>query len=161
MAETEQTVHDEYFLLWVLIAQTKDAILRARERDYARYGITNDRRAVLYAIERNGGSATPVEISRNLFRELHSVTEMLKRMEADGLITREKTSGRSRIVAQDHREGTRRLQRVAAQRDRQAGLLGLDEEGARASAVVAHEGPRPRPSGPRHPRVAAQPRAPR
>jgi DNA-binding MarR family transcriptional regulator len=95
MAEPEQVpVLDEYFLLWVLIAQTKDAILRARERDYARYGISNDRRAVLSAIERNGGSATPVEISRNLFRELHSVTEMLKRMEADGLITREKTSGR-------------------------------------------------------------------
>jgi MarR family transcriptional regulator, organic hydroperoxide resistance regulator len=90
---------DEYSLLWVLMAQTKDAILRARERDYARYGISNDRRAVLYAIQCNGGSATPVEISRNLLRELHSVTEMLKRMEADGLITREKVSGRSRIVA--------------------------------------------------------------
>ncbi len=98
-------VVDEYFLLWVLIAQTKDAMLRARERDYARYGISNDRRAVLYAIERNGGSATPVEISRNLFRELHSVTEMLKRMEADGLITREKTSGRSRIVAKITEKG--------------------------------------------------------
>jgi len=105
MAATEQTVQDEYFLLWVLIAQTKDAILRARERDYARYGISNDRRAVLYAIERSGGSATPVEISRNLFRELHSVTEMLKRMEADGLITREKTPGRSRIVAKITEKG--------------------------------------------------------
>ncbi|HEX5642573.1 MAG TPA: MarR family transcriptional regulator [Thermoleophilia bacterium] len=105
MAETEPSVQDEYFLLWVLLAQTKDAILRARERDYARYGITNDRRAVLYAVERNGGSATPVEISRNLFRELHSVTEMLKRMEADGLITREKTSGRSRIVAKITEKG--------------------------------------------------------
>ena len=105
MAETEQSVQDEYLLLWVLLAQTRDAILRARERDYARYGITNDRRAVLDAIERNGGSATPVEISRNLFRELHSVTEMLKRMEADGLITREKTSGRSRIVAKITEKG--------------------------------------------------------
>jgi len=106
MAETDETpVLDEYFMLWVLIAQTKDAILRARERDYARYGISNDRRAVLYAIESNGGSATPVEISRNLFRELHSVTEMLKRMEADGLITRENTSGRSRIVAKITEKG--------------------------------------------------------
>ena len=92
-------IANEYFLLWVLIAQTKDAILRARERDYARFGISNDRRAVLYAIESNGGAATPVEISRSLLRELHSVTEMLKRMEEDGLILREKTSGRSRIQA--------------------------------------------------------------
>ncbi len=88
---------DEYFVLWVLIAQTKDAILRARERDYARFGISNERRAVLYIIQNNGGRATPVEIARDLFRELHSVTEMLKRMEKDGLIERYKGSGRSKV----------------------------------------------------------------
>lgn len=98
-------VANEYFQLWALIAQTKDAILRARERDYARYGISNDRRAVLYAIESNGGVATPVEISRSLFRELHSVTEMLKRMEEDGLILREKASGKSRIQARLTEQG--------------------------------------------------------
>jgi len=31
--------------------------------------------------------ATPVDIARDLFRELHSVTEMLVRMEKDGLVT--------------------------------------------------------------------------
>ena len=84
-------------MLWVLIAQTKDAILRARERDYARFGISNERRAVLFIIQNNGGRTTPVEIARDLFRELNSVTEMLKRMEKDGLIKREKAAGRSRI----------------------------------------------------------------
>jgi DNA-binding MarR family transcriptional regulator len=88
---------DEYFMLWVLIAQNRDAILRARERDYARFGISNERRAVLYIIQNNGGRATPVEIARDLFRELHSVTEMLKRMENDGLIKRYKGSGRSKV----------------------------------------------------------------
>jgi DNA-binding MarR family transcriptional regulator len=95
--EDEELTSDEYFMLWVLIAQTKDAILKARERDYARFGISNDRRAILVIIENNGGQATPVEIARALFRELHSVTEMLKRMEADGLVTRYKGSGRSKI----------------------------------------------------------------
>jgi DNA-binding MarR family transcriptional regulator len=88
---------DEYFALWVLIAQTKDAILRARERDYAQYGISNERRSVLFIVQNNGGRATPVDIARDLFRELHSVTEMLKRMEADGLITRYKGTGRSKV----------------------------------------------------------------
>jgi DNA-binding MarR family transcriptional regulator len=88
---------DEYFMLWALIAQNRDAILRARERDYARYGISNERRAVLFIIQNSGGHATPVEIARGLFRELHSVTEMLKRMEADGLISRHKGPGRSKI----------------------------------------------------------------
>ena len=85
-----RSVSDEYFMLWVLIAQTKDAILRARELEYARYGISNERRAILAIIQRNGGRSTPVDIARDLFRELHSVTEMLVRMERDGLIVRHK-----------------------------------------------------------------------
>ncbi|HTX68026.1 MAG TPA: MarR family transcriptional regulator [Thermoleophilia bacterium] len=88
---------DDPFLLWVLIAQTKDAILKARQRDYARFGISDDRRAILYIIMDNGGRATPVIIARNLFRELHSVTEMLKRMEKDGLVERRKGTGRSKV----------------------------------------------------------------
>lgn len=95
--ERETSGSDEYFLLWVLIAQTKDAILKARERDYARYGISNERRAVLWDVQNNGGSSTPVAIARNLFRELHSVTELLKRMEKDGLIERREGTGRSRV----------------------------------------------------------------
>lgn len=98
MFETSGTVpSDEYFTLWVLVAQTKDAILRARERDYARFGIGNDRRAVLFVIQNSGGRATPVEIARALFREINSVTEMLKRMEKDGLVERHDGSGRSKV----------------------------------------------------------------
>ena len=74
--EATERLPDEHFMLWILVAQTKDAILGARERDYARYGISNERRAVLYMIENHGGRATPVEIARDLFHELHSVTEL-------------------------------------------------------------------------------------
>jgi DNA-binding MarR family transcriptional regulator len=90
-------VPDEYLKLWVLIAQTKDAISKAREREYARYGINNERRAILYIIANNGGQAKPVDIAREIFRELHSVTELLKRMEEDGLLTRSQSSSRSRF----------------------------------------------------------------
>jgi DNA-binding MarR family transcriptional regulator len=95
--KTQGYAADDPFLLWVLIAQTRDAILKARQRDYARYGISDDRRAILYIIISNGGTATPVVIARNLFRELHSVTEMLKRMEKDGLVERRKGTGRSKV----------------------------------------------------------------
>jgi DNA-binding MarR family transcriptional regulator len=106
MADEGQTpVPDEFFSLWVLIAQTKDAILRARERDYARYGISNERRAVLFILKNNGGRAAPVDIARNLFREIHSVTEMLKRMEADGLIIRHKGTGRSKVEVEPTEKG--------------------------------------------------------
>jgi len=48
MPDDDQRVpDDDYFVLWVLIAQTRDALLRAREREYSRFGISNERRAIL------------------------------------------------------------------------------------------------------------------
>ena len=96
---------DEYFVLWVMVAQTKDAVLKARQRDYARFNISNERRAVLWCIQNNGGQATPVEIARQLFRELHSVTEMLNRMNKEGLIERYKSSGKSRVIVRLTKKG--------------------------------------------------------
>jgi DNA-binding MarR family transcriptional regulator len=95
--EVQAPAPDEFFYLWVLLAQIRDAMLRARDRDYAQVGISNERAAILYIIEANGGHATPVEITREFFRELHSVTGMLKRMEDAGLISRHKGSGRSKV----------------------------------------------------------------
>jgi DNA-binding MarR family transcriptional regulator len=91
-----EIVPDEDFALWVLVAQTKDAILRARQTEYVRFGISNERRTVLWIIQSYGGRATPVEIARRFFRELQSITEMLKRMEKADLVSRHRGSGRSK-----------------------------------------------------------------
>ena len=125
--EYEGPVPDEYFLLWVLIAQTKDAILKARERDYARFGISNERRAVLWDIQNNGGQAAPVDIARNLFRELHSVTELLKRMEKDGLITRREGAGRSKVEVKTKAERERLTSYLWKLRSRALQDLGVPE----------------------------------
>ncbi len=90
--------NDEFFTLWVLLAQTKDAILKARHRDLERFHINPERRAILWDIQNNNGQSTPVEIARQLYRELHSVTEMLKRMEKEGLISKSKKSGRASTI---------------------------------------------------------------
>ncbi len=81
---------DEFFNLWVLIAQTKDAFLKARQREYDRFNITNERRAVLWSIQYYGGKATPTQIARYLFRELNSVSEILTRMQGERLIKKYK-----------------------------------------------------------------------
>lgn len=129
--EGQEPVVDEFFYLWVLIAQTRDAMLRARERDYARFGITNERQAVLYIIDSNGGHATPVDIARDLFRELHSVTGMLKRMEDAGLISRHEGPGRSKVEVRlteqgrdvleksRHNETDKRILSVLTKRERE------------------------------------------
>jgi len=91
-------INDEFFSLWVLIAQTKDALLATREREYYQYHVKNERRAVIFSINALGGKATAVEIARFLFRKLNSVSEMLTRMEKQGLIVKVKSNGRSKVV---------------------------------------------------------------
>lgn len=109
--EERQRAVDEFFYLWVLSAQTSDALVRARERDFARFDITNERRAVLFIIENNGGRVAPVQIARELFRELHSVTELLKRMEKAGLVKRHRGTGRSKVEVTLTEEGRDVLER--------------------------------------------------
>jgi DNA-binding MarR family transcriptional regulator len=94
--DMEELQADEFFRLWVIVAQTKDAILRARQIEYEPYGINNERRTLLWVIQSYGGSASPVQIARRLFRELQSITEMLGRMEKGGLVSRRPGSGRSK-----------------------------------------------------------------
>jgi DNA-binding MarR family transcriptional regulator len=93
-----EQANDEFFTLWALIAQAKDALLAARQREYNRFHIKNERRAVLFSIQINGGQSTPSEIARFLFRKINSVSEMLKRMEKQGLIKRHKVPGKTRVV---------------------------------------------------------------
>ena len=93
-----EIIDDEYFKLWVLIAQAKDAILAVREREYYQYNVRNERRAVIMGIVALGGEATTVEIARLLFRKINSVSEMLVRMEEQGLIERVKHTGRSKMA---------------------------------------------------------------
>jgi DNA-binding MarR family transcriptional regulator len=100
---------DESFGLFVLLAQTKDAILRARQMEYAPYGISNERRALLWVIQSYGGEATPSEIGRRFFRELQSITEMLKRMEKAGLVSKRQGSGRAKTVVKLTEKGSETL----------------------------------------------------
>jgi DNA-binding MarR family transcriptional regulator len=103
---TAQQDNNEFFISWIMLAQARDAVLKARQRDYAQFDINNERRAVLWCIQNNGGQATPVEISVQLFHELHSVTEMLNRMVREGLLKKYKGTGRSRTIVRLTKKGS-------------------------------------------------------
>ena len=77
---------DEDFTLWFLLRQACDATLRARDRELSQYDISVEEAAVLFVVQANGERATPSEISRWLFREPHSTSGLIIRMEKDGLV---------------------------------------------------------------------------
>ena len=89
---------DQDFRLWVLLHQTRDAIFKAREKELKPYGITTMECGVLFIVEAVGYKATPAEISRWLYREPHSVSVLLSRMEKKGLIKKTKDLERKNLI---------------------------------------------------------------
>jgi DNA-binding MarR family transcriptional regulator len=52
----------------------------------------------LFIVQAIGEKATPAEITRWILRKPHTVTELLKRMEKEGLVTRTKDLERKNMV---------------------------------------------------------------
>ena len=90
---------DQDYELWVLLHQACDAIVRARENELRRQvGISAMQAAVLFTVKTLKVPATPAEISRWLFREPHSVSGLLNRMEKDGLVRKVKDLERNNLI---------------------------------------------------------------
>jgi len=91
---------DEYHELCLLLHQTSTAILKAEEVDLKKFGISATKAIALFVIQALGPRATTGEISRWLFRQPHSVSGLLSRMEKDGLVRKETGSanGRKTII---------------------------------------------------------------
>ncbi|MFC1962483.1 MarR family winged helix-turn-helix transcriptional regulator [Chloroflexota bacterium] len=78
--------------------RTRRAMYKARAKELLRYGITPEEASVLVVVNTLGNKATPSEISRWLLREPHSTSELLKRMEKGGLVSRSKDLERKNMV---------------------------------------------------------------
>ena len=77
---------DGDFKLWVLLRQTCHAIVTASENELRQIGISSRQAAVLSIVKAVTVPTTPAEISRWLFRQPHTVSGLLNRMEKQGLV---------------------------------------------------------------------------
>jgi DNA-binding MarR family transcriptional regulator len=89
---------DPDYELWYLFHQTSDAMGRARENELRQIGISRMQRAVLFIVKAVKVPATPAEISRWLFREPHTVSGLLNRMEKQGLVRKVKDLERKNLI---------------------------------------------------------------
>ncbi|MEW6142442.1 MAG: MarR family transcriptional regulator [Chloroflexota bacterium] len=78
----------EYFYLWTLIRNISHLIGKIRDRELSQYGLTVMQSAALYMVNAYGERATPANIARALFRETTTVSNLLIRMEQQGLVKR-------------------------------------------------------------------------
>lgn len=77
---------DEVLTLWTLLGQTRDIIRRSIRKELEPFNVTYRQTAVLMVVKYSDGAITPAEISRQLFREPHTISAILNRMEQQGLL---------------------------------------------------------------------------
>jgi DNA-binding MarR family transcriptional regulator len=86
MFEEEVVSVDQSVALWILLRQTYIVLTKARQRELDKYQVSDETSAVLFAVSLLGRQTTPAAMSRCLFLERHSVSQILTRMEKDGLV---------------------------------------------------------------------------
>ena len=89
---------DKGYQLWVLLAQAREAMYKARQHELRRYNLSPRQSAVLFIIRAIGDKVTPAKISRWLLREPHSVSEIINRMEKQGLVKKVRDLDRKNLV---------------------------------------------------------------
>jgi DNA-binding MarR family transcriptional regulator len=89
---------DRDYELWVLLNQACFAIGRIRDDELRQFGITRMQAAILFILKAIKPPATPAEIARWLFREPHTVSGLLDRMEKRGLVRMAKNLRRKNLI---------------------------------------------------------------
>jgi MarR family transcriptional regulator, organic hydroperoxide resistance regulator len=88
---------DKHYRLWLLLTQTRSAIFKVRHKVIGQY-LHPNQAAALVSIWAMEGQITPAVLSRRLFLEPHSVSELIMRMQKKGLVSKKKDKKRGNVV---------------------------------------------------------------
>jgi DNA-binding MarR family transcriptional regulator len=93
----DQLELDEYYMVWLLLSQTRSAIFKVRHKKVGQY-LHPNQAAALVSVWALDGQITPAMLARRLFLEPHSVSELIIRMEKKGLVRKTRDSKRGNVV---------------------------------------------------------------
>ena len=93
----ETPVFDDYYNLWLLLSQTRSAIFKVRHKKVGQY-LHPNQAAALVSIWALDGQITPAALSRRLFLEPHTASELINRMQQKGLVTKKKDREKGNVV---------------------------------------------------------------
>jgi DNA-binding MarR family transcriptional regulator len=86
MKMTESTERNENERAWQNLAVTYMTLERAAELELNRVGLTIPQAGVLYFLKTTKEPLTPMKLSRRMNRQPHTLSALLTRMEAQGLV---------------------------------------------------------------------------
>ncbi|MEW6142217.1 MAG: MarR family transcriptional regulator [Chloroflexota bacterium] len=98
MAEKNPLFQSRLLHTWVVFKQTHDLMVKLRNQELRRYGLNLEYAATLSLVPILRKKATPGEIARWRYRRPHTISKLLKYMEADGLIERTSDSQRRNVI---------------------------------------------------------------
>jgi len=84
--------------LWKLLSETYHTMWRSREKELDMAGISAIQAGVLLLVNNSQEPVTPAVLSRFLYREPHTISGLLTRMEKQGLVKRVKDLKRKNQV---------------------------------------------------------------
>jgi len=94
----QQIKADREYTLVAQITQVADILVKVRERELLPQNLSATAAEILFLVDAMGEEVTPARITRMLLREPHSVSGILMRMEAHGLIKRAKDMARRNLI---------------------------------------------------------------
>ena len=83
---------------WVRLFRAYTVLERAREMELSRVGITLPQAAALYFLGTARETLTPTKLARLTYKEPHTISGLLNRMEEQGLIKKTKDLKRKNLV---------------------------------------------------------------
>jgi len=95
---SEPISSEEYYELWVLLQQTHYIMGKLREKELKELNVSITQAKVLAIIKSLDSPATPAEIARRVLRAPHTVSELITRMAAQGLVCKIKDLDRKNMV---------------------------------------------------------------
>ncbi|MFC1962962.1 MarR family winged helix-turn-helix transcriptional regulator [Chloroflexota bacterium] len=116
-AMVDSITEDLDYDLWLLLRRTTIVLLRIRERELRQHGISSAQRGLLSIAEELGIKATTAEIARRVLRQPHSVSSLLTRMEARGLVKRVKDLDKANLIRIELTDKGRQILRQSNQRE--------------------------------------------
>ena len=119
---------DREYDLWILISRVYHMIAKLRNVEMNKYGILPVQAYMLFVIQAMGNATTPAELSRFVYQQRNSVSDILKRMEKQGLITKEKRpDGSRRVLVKMTQKGDKVLQ-LSRQREHLHNIISVLSE---------------------------------
>lgn len=141
----ELPFENEFYRLWLLLSQTRSAVFKARHKKFGRY-LHPNQAAALVAIWKYDGQATPAMLSRHLFLEPHTTSELITRMEKNGLVTKSRDETKKNVVrisiTEKGREICSNLMHVDFIRDIMSSLTETQREQLRSCLEILYEAAR-------------------